>query len=85
LKIVRNQLASKYFEKQTIFYIMTVIIVPTLKLLSEENDDPENTISYSDYLISENNVIKIYEFNRLKKGFFLRRDFIRGIRKEFYC
>ena len=57
-----------------------------LKLLFEENDDPENTAKNHilSYLISENNV-KIYEFNRLVKDLngFSKENFIIELEKNF--
>ena len=57
-----------------------------LKLLSEENENPENTAKdyILSYLISENNV-KIYEFNRLVKDLngFSKEDFINELDKNF--
>lgn len=57
-----------------------------LKLLSEENENPENAAKdyILSYLISENNV-KIYEFNRLIKDLngFSKEDFIKELDKDF--
>ena len=57
-----------------------------LKLLSEENDNPQNTAKNHilSYLISENN-IKIYEFNRLVKDLngFTKEAFLQELQKEF--
>lgn len=56
------------------------------KLLSEENNNPENTAKdyLLSYLISENNV-KIYEYNRLIKDLngFTKEDFITELSKNF--
>jgi uncharacterized protein (DUF1015 family) len=57
-----------------------------LKLLAEENEDPQNTAKdyILSYLISENNV-KIYEFNRLVKDLngLSKTDFITALDKNF--
>ncbi|TRX03240.1 DUF1015 domain-containing protein [Flavobacterium gawalongense] len=57
-----------------------------LKLLSEENENPENAAKdyILSYLISENNV-KIYEFNRLIKDLngYSKEDFIKELNKNF--
>jgi uncharacterized protein (DUF1015 family) len=57
-----------------------------LKLLSEENDNLENTAKNHilSYLISENN-IKIYEFNRLVKDLngFTKEAFLQELQKDF--
>jgi len=57
-----------------------------LKLLSDENNNPENSNPNSilSYLISENNV-KIYEFNRLVKDLngYSKTDFLKELQKDF--
>ncbi|MCI4443523.1 MAG: DUF1015 domain-containing protein [Lentimicrobium sp.] len=57
-----------------------------IKLLSDENDNPENTAKnyILSYLISENNV-KIYEYNRLVKDLngLSKENFIKELNKNF--
>ena len=78
---------QKIFEKTKSLYIADGHHrTEALKVLSDENKDPENTAKdyILSYLISENNV-KIYEFNRLVKDLngFSKTDFIAELNVNF--